>query len=65
MNRIELKSLVAQGTWALIPEKHRRPARGAAIGAVIGATIGSIVGGPVGAVVGASLLAGIGAAAPN
>jgi uncharacterized protein YcfJ len=50
------------GSLSLIPEEHRKPGRGAAIGAVIGATLGSMIGGPLGAVLGASLLAGIGAA---
>lgn len=64
-NNKRAKELLAQGTWALVPEKHRRPARGAGIGAVIGATIGSMMGGPVGAIIGASLLAGLGAAAAS
>lgn len=59
------KQFVAQGAWALVPEQHRKPARGAAIGAVIGATVGSMLGGPVGAVIGASILSGIGAAATS
>jgi uncharacterized protein YcfJ len=59
------KQAVAQGAWALVPEQHRRPARGAAIGAVIGATVGSMLGGPVGAIIGASVLSGIGAAATS
>ncbi|MBE2253183.1 MAG: hypothetical protein IAE78_26865 [Myxococcus sp.] len=65
MQNKQAKELLAQGTWALIPEKHRKPARGAGIGAVIGATIGSMIGGPVGAVIGASVMAGLGAAAAD
>jgi uncharacterized membrane protein len=55
MNSVEDK------VWALIPKQHRRPARGAAVGAIVGATLGSVVAGPAGAVIGASLLSGLGA----
>jgi uncharacterized protein YcfJ len=65
MRKKKVMTPLEGSAWALVPEQHRRPARGAAVGAVVGATIGSMIGGPLGAVIGASLLAGVGAAATS